>query len=419
MTLSEDLPHRTVLVAIDVAKHRNEVLIEVPGRARRRRLTVLNTRAEHDRFVETLAAFEIPVVAGFEATGNYHRPLAHRLLSAGIELRLISSLALARTREAITNGWDKNDPKDAQIILHMLRIGHVQRYCDPLAHGLVDIQELSKTHEAISRSKTELWHRLLTHYLPLYFPEAERFRGNTRSDWFFAFLEMFPIPAMITALEKEAFIAAAWEVVGRKVSKHRLLSDIYETAQASIGLPVDPSSDAVVMFRMVLAEGRSLIRQRTEIERRAEAMLTDDPDCRLLRTIPGVGPINALTILAEAGDLRRFAHHRQFLKYCGLDLSTQQSGQFRGQTKLSKFGNARLRRALWLAGQVAIRQRDNSFRSKFERYVARDRDNPDLRRKALSAIAAKMARTAHAVVKRGVDYRPFLEEAVPGGRTSL
>jgi len=419
MTLAEDMPDRAVLVAIDVARHRNEVLIEMPGRARRRRLTVLNTRVEHDRFIETLSALEAPVVAAFEATGNYHRPLAHRLLSAGVELRLISSLALARTREAITNGWDKNDPKDAQIILHMLRIGHVQRYCDPLAHGLVDIQELSRTHEAISKAKTELWHRLLTHSLPLYFPEAGRFRGNARSDWFLAFLEMFPLPVMIAALEKEAFIAAAWEVVGRKVSKHRLLSDIHETAQASIGLPVDPSSDAVVMFRMVLAEGRNLIRQRAEIERRAEAMLADDRDYRLLRTIPGVGPINALTILAEAGDLRRFAHHRQCLKYCGLDLSTQQSGQFRGQTKLSKFGNARRRRALWLAGQVAIRQRDTSFRSRFERSVARDRDNPDLRRKALSAIAAKMARTAHAVVKRGVDYRPFFEGAVPGGRTPL
>ena len=44
MTLSEDMPDCAVLVAIDVAKHRNEVLIEMPGRARRRRLTVLNTR---------------------------------------------------------------------------------------------------------------------------------------------------------------------------------------------------------------------------------------------------------------------------------------------------------------------------------------------------------------------------------------
>jgi transposase len=419
MTISMSTPHGAVLVAIDIAKNRNEVLIEEPGKTRRRRMTVLNAKADHDRFVDVLGRYGRDIVAGFEATGNYHRPLAHRLLGAGVDVRLISSLALARTREALTNGWDKNDPKDAQIILHMLRIGAVQRYHDPLVHGLVDIQELSKTHEAISKTKTEHWHRLLTHYLPLYFPEAERFRGSSRSDWFLAFLEAFPTPALITGMEKEAFIEAAWPVVGRKVSKHRLLSDIYETAQESIGLPVAVDSDAVAMFRMVLAEGRSLIRQRDAIETRAEELLGENADYRRLRTMPGVGPVNALTILAEGGDLRRFAHHRQFLKYCGLDLSTHQSGQFRGQTRLSKFGNARLRRTFWIAGQVAIRQRDNGFRDKFERYVARDRHNPDLRRKALSAIAAKMARTAHAIVKRGVDYRPFFEGAVPGGRTSL
>jgi hypothetical protein len=114
-----------------------------------------------------------------------------RWLEAGFELRLISSLALARTREALTNGWDKNDPKDAQVILHMLRIGAVQHYHDPVRHGLIDIRELSDTHEMVSRAKTALWHRLLTHYLPLYFPEAERFRGNARSDWFLALLDAF------------------------------------------------------------------------------------------------------------------------------------------------------------------------------------------------------------------------------------
>lgn len=79
-----------------------------------------------------------------------------------------------------------------------------------------------------------------------------------------------------------------------------------------------------------------LIHQRDEIERLAHARLTDDVDYQLLRNIPGIGPINALTILAEAGDLRRFNHHRQFLKFCGLDLATCQSGTFRGRTKLSK-----------------------------------------------------------------------------------
>ncbi len=198
-----------------------------------------------------------------------------------------------------------------------------------------------------------------------------------------------------------------------------MLGDIYETAQSSIGLPVAMDSSAVAMFQLVIAEGRSLIRQRDEIERQAHAALGNNADYQRLRQLPGIGPIHAMTILAEAGDLRRFRHHRQFLKFCGLDLATHQSGQFRGQTKLSKFGNARLRRTFWMAAQVAIRQRDNSFRANFERYIAKDHDNPDLRRKALTAVTAKMARTAHAVIKTGTDYRPFIEGPIPSGRTSI
>ncbi|KAB2674670.1 IS110 family transposase [Brucella tritici] len=419
MTSQNSIPADAVLVAIDIAKVRNEVLIEAPGHKRRRRLSVLNTRAEHDHLIEILQSYDRPVVCAFEATGNYHRPIAWRLVEAGFETRLVSSLALARTREALHNGWDKNDPKDAQVILHMLRIHSTQVYHDPLRAGINDVQELSKTHEAIANAKTEIQHRILTHYLPLYFPEIERFRGNSRSDWFFAFLDAFPTPSSITILTKEKFVEAAWDVVGRKVSKSQILMDIYETARTSIGLPLPLDAPAIRMFRMVVAEARSLIRQRNEIEAQADELLRHSRDYQILRQIPGIGPINALTIIAEAGDLRRFHHHRQFLKFCGLDLSTQQSGQYRGQTRLSKFGNARLRRTLWIAGQVAIRQRENGFRHKFERYIARDRDNPDLRRKAMTAITAKMARVVHAVVKSGSDYRPFVEGRVPGGRTSF
>ena len=412
-----------VLVAIDIAKHRHEVLIERPEGGRRRRMTVLATKADYDRLVTQLAGIGRPIVIGFEATGDYHRGLAWRLLEAGFELRLVSSVALARTREALHNGWDKNDPKDAQVILHMLRIGATQRYVDPLAAGTNDLQELSKTHEAISRSKTQVWHRIRTHYLPLYFPEVARFAGNSRSDWFLAVLERFPTPGSITALDREVFAAEVGPLMGRKVSKAQLINDLYETALASTALPVPEDGAAVAMFRMVLAQGRALIAQRNQIETMAEATLAEHPgyrdDYQLLRQVPGIGPINALTILAEAGDLRRFRHHRQFLKFCGLDLATHQSGTFRGRTKLSKYGNARLRRTFWMAAQVAARQRDNSFRDKLGRYTERDRADPDLRRKAMTALTVKMARVAHAVVKTGTPYRPFFERPVPGGRTPL
>lgn len=378
-----------LLVAIDISKSRHEILISIPDKKRPRRLTVLNQLEDFKRLIAILADYARPVRVAFEATGNYHRALAYQLGIAGFEVKLISSVAQARTREALNNSWDKNDPKDAQVILHMMQIGNEQYFHDPMLCGTNDLQELSKTHDIVSRSKTELWHRILTHYLPLYFPEADRFHRSSRSDWFFAFLERYPSPHFITAMEPDVFIADAWEVVGRKVSKERLLADIYMTAKSSVGLPIAPDSDAARMFRLVLAEGRNLIAQRNHIEDRAIELLKDNPDYQLLTSIPGIGPINALTILAEAGDLRRFRHHRQFLEYCGMDLATIQSGTFRGQTKMSKYGNARLRRTLWMAGQVAVNQPVNSFRDKFERYITKDRHNTHLRRKAYTAIAAK------------------------------
>lgn len=292
-------------------------------------------------------------------------------------------------------------------MLYMLSAGQVQRYYDPLQQGTNEWQELSKTHDAISSAKTEVLHRLMTHYMALYFPEVDRFRNNSRSEWFFKFLHAFPIPATIVELNKSEFIEAAWPLIGRKVAKTHVLSDIYETARASIGLPIAVDSMALRMYRMIIMQMRQLIQHRDEIERSAHKLLHDHPDYQRLRQLPGIGPIHALTILAEAGDLRRFAHYRQFLKFCGFDLATHQSGQFRGKSKLSKYGNARLRRTFWMASQIAIRQRENSFRDKYNRYIARDRNDRDLKRKALTAVAAKMARVAHALIKNNTDYRPF------------
>lgn len=102
-----------VLVAIDISKGRHEVLIEVPDKKLRRRVSVLNTLDEFARLITLLRSFQRPVRVAFEATGNYHRALAFQLGAADFNIKLVSSVALARTREALHNSWDKNDPKDA------------------------------------------------------------------------------------------------------------------------------------------------------------------------------------------------------------------------------------------------------------------------------------------------------------------
>jgi transposase len=400
---------------VDIAKKHNEVLIEPPAPARRRRFRVANGLADYERLADYLRQLGPRAVIGFEATGNYHRPLAHFLHRQGFELRLISTVALARTREAMHNSWDKNDPEDAQVILHLLKTGITQTWHDPLCNGTNDAQELSKTHYQITLARTRVWHRLRNHYFQLYFPEIERFIRSDSNEWLVSFLLQFPTPAAITAISRGEFAAQAWQLAGRKVNKGVLLADIYTTGQSSIALPVACDSAAIAMFRLVLEEYLALGRRRASISWQAEAALAHNPDRRRLMTVPGVGPIIALTILAEAGNLRRFAHHRQFLKFCGMNLSTQQSGRSRGVSRLSKYGNARLRTALWMAAQSAVRMRDNSLRHKFDRYVRGNPLDADLRRKAYSAVAAKLARIVYGLIKHGIDYRPSFEEAIPGG----
>jgi transposase len=406
----------TVRVAIDVAKLTHQVLLELPD-GKRRVIRVANTRTDLDHLVAMLRALPHPCEVAFEPTGDYHRPLAYLLGQAGCQLRFVSTLAVARTREALYNTWDKNDPKDAQVILHLLKQGTTQAYVDALVTGHHDLQEVANTYQQISLRKVRLHHSLLTHYLPLYFPEAERYLHSTRAEWFTELLLFTPCPAAVRHYAKSAFVAAATaRVAGRKVDKARWLADFYDTACRSVGLPVSPESEAMRMFRVVLEDYRALCQRRKQLEADIVTRLADQGDFVRLQTVPGIGPILGLIILAEARDLRRFGCVRQFLKYCGLDLCTEQSGQHRGTTHLSKRGNARLRYAFWMAGTIAIRMRQNSFRRKFEDDVRPDPANPDRRRKAYTAVAAKMARVVYAVITTGTDYRRFPEATRPGGR---
>jgi len=405
-------------IAIDIAKDFNAVLSET-NEGKRQHFRMANSAQDHVRFIDFLKSLPSPCIIGFEATGNYHRALGHRLVSEGFEVCFISSLASVRYREVMFNSWDKNDPKDAAVLLELLKQEITQRYVDPLIAGHHDLQELSKTYYQVTLSRTRLQHSILTHYLPLYFPEMGKWWNSTRSAWWTNYLLHFPIPSAVTKHSQETFCEIASPIVGRKVNKGAKLIELYETAQHSIGLPIEEDSLACKTFQIQLRRYQEINDCRTELEKTAQAVLANNPDSVILQSVPGIGPINALTILAEGGDLRRFNHHRQFLKYCGFDLAKNQSGNYRGQEHISKRGNARLRLALWMAVNTAITQPENSFQQKYNRYIKDAPQDKDLQRKARTAVAAKMARVVYGLVKSKQMYQGYYEKALPSGSIPL
>ncbi len=168
--------------------------------------------------------------------------------------------------------------------------------------------------------------------------------------------------------------------------------DIYETAHTLIDLALLRDAPAIRMFRTAVAQARSLIRQRNEIKAQAYERLRHSRDYQILGPIPGIGSINALTIIAEVATYAAFIITASFSNCAGWICRHTNRASIGARPDYPNSANARLRRTLCIAGQVAFRQRENGFRHRFERYIARDRDDPDLRRKAMTGVTTKMAR---------------------------
>lgn len=405
-----------ILIAIDVAKAKHDILIEFTD-GRRKALVIRNNREDFDYLVNELKKIKETCLIGFEPTADYHRPIAYFLQKSGFKVCLLSSIAVARTREALNNSWDKNDSKDAQVMIHLMKNQVISVFHDPMINDINDLQELSNTHFQVSRQKTKLQHSIINHYLAIYFPEAEKFFCSSRATWFGQLLIHYPSPAIIKQMTEDEFIKQAAPLLSSKQNKGGLLSDFYKTAVSSIGVPFDAQSDTASMFRVILNQHYSLCKKRDELEDMAHKKLKNNRSYQILRSVPGIGPIIALTVLAEAGDLKRFKNVNQFLSFCGLNLCTHQSGTYRSSSAISKRGNARLRSALWIASTVAIKLRENTFREKFNRCVKTDPNNKDLKRKAYTAVTIKLARVLYFLIKNDTIYRPYFDGSILSGRT--
>lgn len=122
----------------------------------------------------------------------------------------------------------------------------------------------------------------------------------------------------------------------------------------------------------------------------------------LLITIPGIAEKTAAHLLAELGDVSRFEHARQLAAYCGLTPRDKQSGtSVKKRPCLSKVGNARLRKALFMPAICATRY-NPKLKDFYERLIERGKS----KMAALGAVMRKLLHIVYGVLKHQASFDP-------------
>lgn len=120
-----------------------------------------------------------------------------------------------------------------------------------------------------------------------------------------------------------------------------------------------------------------------------------------LDRIPGVGLITSLTVASRL-QAKTFPTPDAFVAYVGLDVRVRQSGRFQGRCKLTKQGDAEVRRLLFLAATASLRCKENPFREQFDRESTKGMSKTA----ATCAVARKIAKLCWSLVTHGTTYDP-------------
>jgi len=102
------------------------------------------------------------------------------------------------------------------------------------------------------------------------------------------------------------------------------------------------------------------IRRLVKLDSKLDSKITK------IETVKGLGFITIIKVLTEVNGFLLFKNIRQLVSYAGLDVVANESGKYKGKTKISKKGNARIRCALYMPAMSSI-QSNKTLKTFYER----------------------------------------------------
>jgi len=299
-----------------------------------------------------------------EATGVYHLSLFH-FLNKNFDNTFVINPLITKCNKNVDIRKVKNDKKDA---LSIAKIGKFQNI--KLSQGVsLDVfllRSLVREYYKLTDTRST-FKKKLSADLRVIFPGYSTVFSNVTSLSSIAILSSYPSPKSVLDAPKDDIL----DILINKSRKglvwaEKVYSKLYIVASdaAVIGLPLSGLSFKIASNLSIIntleAETNNLINEIKSLIKSTDFPQQVRTNIELLKSIPGIGELTAITLVAEIGDINGFIKPKHLVAFFGIDSSVNESGKFKGnQNKISKRGTRIGRRALYAVALASIRKTRN------------------------------------------------------------
>ena len=400
--------HYELFIGIDVSKGKADAAILKVSDLRsikpvflRKKLSFKFTKSDVSSFLTTVRSKYddncTKVTFGLEVTGVYSTNVYNFIKTQLTDLESIHFLNTEFVNKwRNTHNIAKSDPLDAQTISNIIGTDSDVRYVNDAVYdnekGYQDLKALVHRYYQLKKTFSQENNRLVA-TCDVYFPELQ-YVFETNSAAFLAVLSSYPTTQDIINSSKCEVFHVVYEATRHHVTMQKVdklfaycddtivAMEITDTVRSLIKTMVDHVLDLRAQIRALAKE--------------IVKLASSFPIYEYLLSLTGCGPITAATVIAETGNIERFANADKFVSYSGGSPKINRSGtSVETIGKISKKGSKYLRHALFMVAEFA-RRHNPVLKAHFERIKNGNKKRHKL---AVIAVANKVARYIYSIMK--------------------
>jgi len=299
-----------------------------------------------------------------ESTGVYHLSLFHYLNKYFDNTFVINPLITKSNKNGDIRKV-KNDKKDS---LSIATIGKFQniKLSQQLSLDIFLLKNLVREYYKLTDT-CSTFKKKLSADLRVIFPGYNTIFSDSTSKSSIELLSRYSTPQSILEATKEDIIKIFLNNSKKGIVwSENIYSKLINVANEAkiIGLPLDglavKIASSITLIKTIQSEIDTLLEQINIFIQSETFPESIRNNIELIDSIPGIGQLTAITLIAEIGDIDGFIKPKHLVAFFGIDSSVNESGKFKGDdNKISKRGTRIGRRALYAVALASIRNNCN------------------------------------------------------------